>query len=220
MIRIRGLTQTYAGQPVLHGLELDLAQGEFVYLQGPSGSGKSTLLRILNRQIEQYDGEIAIGGQELRSIPRYAVRRLVATIHQSYELIERKTALENVTLAGEVLGRDPKSTRKAAADFLDKVGLGGKEALFPRQLSGGEQQRVAIARALLNGPSVLLADEPTGNLDHANAVRIVRLLRELNESEGTAILMVTHSDELIREFPSRTVYMNGGVLHAHALDAG
>ncbi|MFC0215030.1 cell division ATP-binding protein FtsE [Paenibacillus chartarius] len=220
MIRIRGLSHSYAGRKTLSNLDLDIAPGEFVYLQGPSGSGKSTLLRILNRQIDRFDGDISIDGQPLKRMARHEVRRKVATIHQSYELIERKTVLENVSLAGEVQGKPPATVRTESRACLSKVGLAGKEEMFPQQLSGGEQQRVAIARALLNGPAVLLADEPTGNLDPDNAERILQLLRDLNESEGTTILMVTHSSELVRSFPARTLFMKGGCLHAHEPDTG
>ncbi|AEI43585.1 cell division ATP-binding protein FtsE [Paenibacillus mucilaginosus] len=214
MIGVQGLTIRYGGRTVLRDLELSLAPGEFVYLQGPSGSGKSTLLRVLNRQIESYEGEVRIQGRPLRSLPRFEARRLMATIHQGFELIDRKTVLENVALAGEVLGADPAAVRTKAQEFLHKVGMEGKEDHFPRQLSGGEMQRTAIARALLNRPPILLADEPTGNLDGENASRILELLWELNRSEGTTVLMVTHSTELVRAMPSRTLHMNGGRLDA------
>ncbi|MCC2683730.1 MAG: cell division protein FtsE, partial [Paenibacillaceae bacterium] len=133
-------------------------------------------------------------------------------IFQSHELLERKTALENVALAGEVVGRKEAEIRKEAKLLLERVGLASKLHLFPHQLSGGEQQRVAIARALLNRPAVLLADEPSGNLDYENAVNIIQLLREINREDRITMLIVTHADELVREFPARTLIMNHGRL--------
>lgn len=210
MIKIENLSKSYNGDPVIKGLNLHIKAGEFIFLQGESGSGKSTLLKLLYRDLENYEGEISIEGNPLKRIPKYLTRRMVGTIFQSFELLERKTAMENVALAGEVLGENETKIKSEAIHLLDKVGLKGKEDRFPHQLSGGEQQRVAIARALLNRPQVLLADEPTGNLDPKNAVKIMQLLQEINQIEEITMLIVTHSKELVDAFSVRTLQMMDG----------
>jgi cell division transport system ATP-binding protein len=210
MIKIENLSKSYNGDLVIKGLNLHIKAGEFIFLQGESGSGKSTFLKLLYRDLEHYDGEIFIQDQPLKRIPRYLTRRMVGTIFQSFELLERKTALENVALAGEVLGRRREDITKEAVYLLEKVGLKGKEDRFPHQLSGGEQQRVAIARSLLNRPKVLLADEPTGNLDPRNAAKIMEILQEINKQDGITMLIVTHSQELVNEFSVRTLQMEDG----------
>jgi cell division transport system ATP-binding protein len=164
----------------------------------------------LYRDLENYEGEIWINEKPLKRTPKYLTRRTVGTIFQSFELLDRKTAMENVALAGEVLGKNDTEIKSEATLLLDKVGLKGKEDRFPHQLSGGEQQRVAIARALLNRPKVLLADEPTGNLDPKNAVKIMELLQEINQKEGITMLIVTHSKELVDAFSARTLHMVDG----------
>jgi cell division transport system ATP-binding protein len=193
-------------------MDLHIRKGEFVFLRGSSGSGKSTLLKLIYRDIEQFEGEITVSGSSISEMPRYELRRMVGVIFQSHELLERKTALENVALAGEVVGRKEAEIRKEAVHLLERVGLASKAHMFPHQLSGGEQQRVAIARALLNRPAVLLADEPSGNLDYENAVNIIRLLKEINREDRITMLIVTHADDLVREFPARTLIMNHGRL--------
>jgi cell division transport system ATP-binding protein len=212
LIEIRNLIKSYGDSPIIRGMDLHIHKGEFVFLQGSSGSGKSTLLKLIYRDIEHFEGEISINGNPIAMMPRYQLRRLVGVIFQSHELLERKTALENVALAGEVIGRKETDIHKEAMLLLERVGLATKCRLFPHQLSGGEQQRVAIARALLNRPSVLLADEPSGNLDYENAVNIIRLLREINREDRIAMVIVTHANELVREFPARTLIMNHGRL--------
>lgn len=223
IINIVNLFKAYNGNPVINGMNVSLKAGEFVFLQGASGSGKSTLLKLLYRELEEFDGEIFVEGKSLKQTPKYVTRRAVGTIFQSFELLDRKTVLENVALAGEVLGKNEREIKKQALHLLHQVGLKGKEERFPHQLSGGEQQRVAIARALLNRPKVLLADEPTGNLDPENAVKILELLKEINQNEGITMLIVTHSQELVRAFPARTLQMINGkvrqVEHAQILSA-
>jgi cell division transport system ATP-binding protein len=215
MIRVNHLTKSYNGNPVLKDLNLSIQPGEFVFLQGASGSGKSTLLKLLYRDIEHFEGEIFIQDQPLKQIPKYLARRLMGTIFQSFELLDRKTALENVALAGEVVGRNQKDISADAYSLLDKVGLKGKEDRYPHQLSGGEQQRVAIARALLNRPSILLADEPTGNLDPQNAMIIMELLFNICKKEKITMLVVTHSQELIQQFSARILFMEDGQVRDH-----
>jgi cell division transport system ATP-binding protein len=213
LIKVKKLKKAFKGNQVIRGIDLHLEMGEYVFLKGESGSGKSTLLKILYRDIEEFEGEIWIDSQSIKQIPRYQARRVVGTIFQSFELLERKTALENVALAGEVLGRNENEIKKEAVDLLEKVGLKGKENSFPQQLSGGEQQRVAIARALLNRPKVLLADEPTGNLDPTNALKIMELLKEINEKEGITMLIVTHSQEIVRAIKARTMMIVDGMVN-------
>lgn len=214
MIRINGLSKSYNGNRILKNLNLEISKGEFVFLKGSSGSGKSTLLKLLYREIDEFEGEIRVDGRHIQELPRYATRRIVGTIFQSFELLERKTALENVALAGEVLGKREKDILAEAHSLLKKVGLDGKEHHYPHQLSGGEQQRVAIARALLNRPKILLADEPTGNLDSDNASKVMAILKQINKKDNITMFVVTHSDELVRAFPSRTLMMTDGGVKA------
>ncbi|TBL77296.1 cell division ATP-binding protein FtsE [Paenibacillus thalictri] len=210
MIRIRGLTKRYGSAAVLTNLDLHLRAGEFAFLQGRSGSGKSTLLKLLYRDIGDYEGQIEIDGIPLDQLPRYELRRKMGVIFQSFELLEQKTVYENVALAGEVVGRSPDDIEPEARRLLERIGLGGKLQLYPHELSGGEQQRVAIARALLNRPRVLLADEPTGNLDPETALEVLALLRELQQEEGMAMLVVTHSEQLVKSAAARTLMMRQG----------
>jgi len=214
MIQMKHVEKSYRGIPVLKDVSFSVDPGELVFLKGSSGSGKSTLLKILYRDIEDYGGEVRLNGQALRSLPRYESRRITATIFQSFELLDRKTVYENVALAGEVIGRSEREIRQETMSLLERVGLAGKEDRFPHELSGGEQQRVAIARALLNKPLVLLADEPTGNLDPDNAGMILELLRQFNETDGITMLIVTHAEELTRKFEARTLYVRGGRVEA------
>lgn len=210
MIQMKRVHKTYNGNIILDDLSLAIKAGEFVFLNGESGSGKSTLLKLLYRDILPDKGEIWINGQTTNMTPRYLTRRQVGTIFQSYELLDRKTILENVSLAGEIIGRKEIEIKSEAAKLIEKVGLKGKENYFPDQLSGGEQQRVAIARALLNRPKVLLADEPTGNLDDNNSIKMMELLKDLNTLEGITMLIVTHSMELTQMFSKRTILMKEG----------
>ncbi|MNZ52222.1 Cell division ATP-binding protein FtsE [compost metagenome] len=210
MIRIEGLHKQFGDRAVLHDLSLKLEAGQFAYLQGRSGSGKSTLLKLLYRDIEDYKGSIEIDGKPLNSMKKYELRRKMGIIFQSYELLEQKTVAENIALAGEVRGAARKQLRSEMDRLLQRVGLKGREHDYPDQLSGGEQQRVAIVRALLNRPSILLADEPTGNLDSGTASEILRLLMELQAEENMAMLFVTHSNELIAQFPAATWRIENG----------
>lgn len=210
MIVMKHVVKSYRNTPVLNDVNLSVEQGEFIFLKGGSGSGKSTLLKILYRDIEDYGGEVWLDGRLLRSIPRHESRRMTGTIFQSFELLDRKTVYENVALAGEVIGRSEREIRKETMNLLEKVGLAHMADRYPHECSGGEQQRVAIARALLNKPKVLLADEPTGNLDPDNALLIMDLLKQLNETEGITMFIVTHAEELSRRFETRTLYIREG----------
>ena len=218
MIRIEKLTKGYRDCEVLRNLSFHLEPGEFAFLQGKSGSGKSTLLKLLYREIEGFTGEIEIDSTPIGNLPKYQLRRKIGIIFQSFELLNRKTVLENVMLAGEVIGRNTKEIESDAHRLLERVGLKEKERKYPHQLSGGEQQRVAIVRALLNKPRLLLADEPTGNLDTETALEMLQLMRELHEEEEISMLIVTHSEQVLKAFPSKIWVMEDRQVHEASKD--
>ena len=200
------------GLYALNDLTLTVAQGEFVFLTGPSGAGKSTFLRLLLMQERPTSGELVVGGQNLstlrpREIQEY--RRSIGFIFQDFKLIPTRTLLENVSFVPEVTGASEVQQRRRAFQVLKWVGLQHRMGAYPTDLSGGEQQRVAIARALVNSPTLVLADEPTGNLDPDLSLEIMNLLREVNAG-GTTVLVATHDRELIRLVGRRTVTLDQG----------
>ena len=200
------------GLYALHDLSLTVAQGEFVFLTGPSGAGKSTLLRLLLMQERPTSGDLVVNGQTLASLRRREVqeyRRSIGFIFQDFKLIPTRTVVENVSFVPEVMGTSESQQRRRAFQVLKWVGLQHRLSAYPSDLSGGEQQRVAIARALVNGPSLVLADEPTGNLDPDLSLEIMNLLREVNAG-GTTVLVATHDRELIRLVGRRTVTLEQG----------
>jgi len=200
------------GLYALHDLSLTVAQGEFVFLTGPSGAGKSTFLRLLLMQERPTSGELVVGGQNLKTLRRREIqeyRRSVGFIFQDFKLIPTRTLLENVSFVPEVTGVSASNQRRRAFQVLKWVGLQHRMNAFPSDLSGGEQQRVAIARALVNGPTLVLADEPTGNLDPDLSLEIMNLLREVNAG-GTTVVVATHDRELIRLVGRRTVTLDQG----------
>ena len=200
------------GLYALHDLSLTVAQGEFVFLTGPSGAGKSTLLRLLLLQERPTSGDLVVNGQTLASLRRREVqeyRRSIGFIFQDFKLIPTRTVVENVSFVPEVMGTSESQQRRRAFQVLKWVGLQHRLSAYPSDLSGGEQQRVAIARALVNGPSLVLADEPTGNLDPDLSLEIMNLLREVNAG-GTTVLVATHDRELIRLVGRRTVTLDQG----------
>ena len=200
------------GLYALNDLSLTVAQGEFVFLTGPSGAGKSTLLRLLLMQDRATSGELVVGGQNLAQLKRREIqeyRRTIGFIFQDFKLIPTRTLLENVSFVPEVTGVSESQQRRRAFQVLKWVGLQHRMGAYPTDLSGGEQQRVAIARALVNSPTLVLADEPTGNLDPDLSLEIMNLLREVNAS-GTTVVVATHDRELIRLVGRRTVTLDQG----------
>jgi cell division transport system ATP-binding protein len=213
VIETHHLSKTYSrGLYALRDLSLTVAQGEFVFLTGPSGAGKSTFLRLLLMQERPTSGEIFVGGQNLATLRRREIqeyRRGIGFIFQDFKLIPTRTILENVSFVREVIGVSSAQQRRRAFQVLKWVGLQHRMSAYPADLSGGEQQRIAIARALVNGPSIVLADEPTGNLDPDLSLEIMNLLREVNAG-GTTVVVATHDRELIRLVGRRTVTLEQG----------
>ena len=213
VIETRHLSKAYSrGLYALQDLSLTVSKGEFVFLTGASGAGKSTFLRLLLLQDRPTEGEILVNGHNLATLSRSDVqeyRRGVGFIFQDFKLIQSRTVLENVSFVPEVLGMPEAQQRRRAAQVLKWVGLQHRASAYPRDLSGGEQQRIAIARALVNDPYLILADEPTGNLDPDLSLEIMNLLREVNAG-GTTVLVATHDRELIRLVGRRTVTLDQG----------
>lgn len=215
MIEITKLTKTYdKTSRALKGVDIMIEDGEFVFITGRSGSGKSTLLRILLKEVEPTSGRVVVNEMDLGKMPRRYVpkyRRTLGVVFQDFRLLKDKTVYENVAFAQRVIGVPGRTIRESVPRMLKLVGLSSKYKAFPHQLSGGEQQRVAIARALINQPAVLLADEPTGNLDPQNAMEIMKLLEEIN-GRGTTVIVVTHSREIVDMMKKRVITMEKGIV--------
>lgn len=215
MIEISKLTKTYdRNSRALKGLDISIEDGEFVFITGRSGSGKSTLLRILLKEVEPSSGRVVVNDMDLGEMPRRFVpkyRRMLGVVFQDFRLLKDRTVYENVAFAQRVIGVPGRTIRQSVPRMLKLVGLSSKYKAFPHQLSGGEQQRVAIARALINQPAVLLADEPTGNLDPQNAMEIMKLLEEINR-RGTTVIVVTHSREIVDMMKKRVITLDKGVV--------
>jgi len=216
MIRFENVSKTYrrASRPALRGVSVEVERGEFVFVVGQSGSGKSTLLRLILCEEAASAGNVLVAGRELSSLPRRkvpALRREIGTVFQDFRLLPNKDVFQNVAFALQVLGKSRHVIKAVVPETLEMVGLGGLDKRLPHQLSGGEQQRVAIARAFVNRPAILLADEPTGNLDPTTSLDIVRLLDRINLS-GTTIVMATHDDGIVDELRKRVVELDTGEL--------
>jgi len=215
MIRLIDVEKTYEnGTRALKGVSLRIDDGEFVFLVGPSGSGKSTILKLLTAEEAPSDGRLMVNGYNLNTIRPGQVpylRRTLGVVFQDFRLIEKKTVYENMSFAMRAIGASPREVRKRIPYVLELVGLDSKANRFPKQLSGGEQQRVAIARALVNNPNMIIADEPTGNLDPKRSLEIMMLLERINEL-GTTVLVVTHEKELVNRFAKRVVFIENGRL--------
>jgi len=227
MIRFENVTKSYQrsmtarhrledadSQPALHGISLEVERGEFVFVVGQSGSGKSTLLRLILCEEAASSGKVLVAGRDLSRLPRRkvpALRREIGTVFQDFRLLPNKDVFGNVAFALQVLGKSRQAIKAVVPETLEMVGLGGKEKRLPHQLSGGEQQRVAIARAFVNKPLILLADEPTGNLDPTTSLDIVRLLDRINRT-GTTIVMATHDNGIVDQLRKRVLELDDGEL--------
>src|SRR5690349_11300493 len=215
MIKLENVTKVYKGDVVaLRDASADIQKGEFVFLVGPSGSGKSTMLRLLNKEETPERGRIFVAGKDIGELSHWKVpylRRNIGNIFQDYKLLTNKTVFENVAFALEVIGRPKHVIRQQVPAVLDLVGLAGKQERFPHQLSGGEQQRVSIARAFVNRPLILLADEPTGNLDPSTGEGIMRLLDRINKT-GTTVVMATHDQRIVNMMRKRVIQLDRGII--------
>ena len=215
MIKLEHVSKSYtAGIPALNDVSLDIEEGEFVFIVGDSGSGKSTLIKLLLKELEPTEGTITINNKKLNKIKRRQIpkfRRNIGVVFQDFRLLKDRNIYDNVAFAQKVIGESNRSIKKNVPSTLSMVGLAAKYRSYPRQLSGGEQQRVAIARALINEPKILLADEPTGNLDNHNAWEIMKLLEEIN-SRGTTVVVVTHNLEIVKAMNKRVITMKKGVV--------
>lgn len=215
IITLENVSKAYStGAPALNGVTLHINRGEFVFIVGDSGSGKSTLIKLLLRELTPTEGNIRVMDYDLtrirhRKIPKF--RRNLGIVFQDFRLLKDRNVYENVAFAQRIVETPTKEMKKNVPSILAMVGLAGKYKAKPKQLSGGEQQRVALARALVNKPSILLADEPTGNLDPKNSWEIMKLLEEINES-GTTVLVVTHNREIVNAMQKRVVTMKKGVI--------
>jgi len=213
MIRLIDVHKEYSnGTEALRGLDLRIDDGEFVFLVGPSGSGKSTIIKLLTAEVKASSGRVMVNGYNLNNIRNWQIphmRRTLGVIFQDFRLIEKKTVKQNLEFVMRSIGASNKEMRKRIPYVLELVGLEGKLDVHPNELSGGEQQRVAIARALINNPQMIIADEPTGNLDPVRSLEIMTLLERIN-GIGTTMLVVTHEKELVNRFSKRVVAIEDG----------
>ncbi|WP_104179063.1 cell division ATP-binding protein FtsE [Arthrobacter sp. B0490] len=214
MIRFDNVTKTYDQQshPALDAVSLDVDRGEFVFLVGASGSGKSTFIRLVLKEDRASRGAVYVAGQNVANIPSWRVPRLrrgIGVVFQDFRLLPNKTVFANVAFAMQVIGRSRAVIRETVPDVLATVGLEGKNNRMPHELSGGEQQRVAIARAIVNRPGILLADEPTGNLDPTTSMGIMKVLDRINQN-GTTVVMATHDDDIVNTMRKRVVELRSG----------
>ncbi len=214
VIRFEKVTKNYPGpgRPALDQVTVDIDKGEFVYLVGQSGSGKSTALRLVLRELRPTSGRVYVAGKEINRMAGWKVprlRRQVGTVFQDFRLLPNKTVTENVAFALQVIGKSRREINRVVPETLEVVGLKDKGARMPDELSGGEQQRVAIARAFVNRPMIIIADEPTGNLDPSTSVEIMNLLEDINK-RGTTVVMATHDHGLVDQFRKRVVELEHG----------
>jgi len=215
MIALDNVYKTYpTGVSALNGISLKIKKGEFAFIVGTSGSGKTTLFKLLLKELEPTSGAIYMNNKNLgrlrrRRIPR--MRRGIGVVFQDFRLLKERTVYENIAFAQRVVGKSSKTIRETVPQLLTLVGLADKASSYPKELSGGEQQRVALARALANNPPVLLADEPTGNLDPKNSWELMKLLEEIN-LRGTTVIVVTHNKEIVEKMQKRVILMSNGVI--------
>ena len=223
MIVFENVSKTYeTGTPALNNVNLKIEKGEFVFIVGNSGSGKSTLIKLLLKELEPSGGKIYVNNKlhnrmKRRHIPKY--RRGLGVVFQDFRLLKDRNVYENIAFAQRVVGTPARVIRRQVPSMLSLVGLAEKYRSYPKQLSGGEQQRVALARALVNNPAILLADEPTGNLDPRNSWEIMRLLEEINK-RGTTVLVVTHNQEIVDAMKKRVITMHKGLITSDEKKSG
>ena len=222
MVRFEKVKLTYdnSGAKALDGVDLKVDDGEFVFLVGPSGSGKTSLMKLITGEVRADAGRVIVNGFDMMKIRRHKLpkmRRTLGVVFQDYRLIENMNVYDNVAFAMRVVGASARDIRRRVPYVLELVGLEGREKRLPHELSGGEQQRVAIARALVNSPRMLVADEPTGNLDPVRSLELMLLFEKINEM-GTTILVVTHEKELVNAFSKRTITIDGGHVISDGMD--
>lgn len=215
IILLENVSKSYtAGVPALNGINLHINKGEFVFVVGDSGSGKSTLIKLLLRELVPTSGRIFVNGTDVVRLKRHKIpkfRRSLGVVFQDFRLLKDRNVYENVAFAQRIIQMPSREIRKNVPAMLSRVGLAGKYKAKPKQLSGGEQQRVALARALVNRPEILLADEPTGNLDPKNSWEIMNLLEKIN-NDGTTVLVVTHNREIVNAMQKRVITMKKGLI--------
>lgn len=216
IVKMTNVSKTYkTGVRALNDINLTIDEGEFVYLIGTTGAGKSTFIKLLYREEKATTGKVLVVGRDVSKIKNRKVpyfRRKIGVVFQNFRLLEKKTVFENVAYALEVIDRPRSEIRKSVRETLDLVGLSDKVNSFPHQLSGGQQQRVAIARAIVNKPKLLIADEPTGNLDPETSRGIIEILEKVNEEQNTTVIVVTHDKYIVQEHRKRTIVMEDGCI--------
>ncbi len=224
MVELKSISKRYPnGVNALYDINIHIEPGEFIYVIGATGSGKSTLIKIIDGEEIPTSGQALIAGVDVGKLKHSKVpyyRRNIGVVFQDFKLLERKTVFENIYFALEVVGMKPKEARKRVREVLQMVEIADKASSFPAELSGGQQQRAAIARAIANKPKLLIADEPTGNLDPAMSQGIMRLLERINREENTTIIMVTHDNNLVNEYKKRTVILDSGYIAADLAEGG
>ncbi len=222
MVRMKNVTKVYdsSGTVALDGIDLMIDEGEFVFLVGPSGSGKTTLMKLITGEVRADSGKVIVNDFDMNKIRRHKlpkVRRTLGVVFQDYRLIENMNVYDNVAFAMRVVGASGREISRRVPYVLELVGLEGREKRLPSELSGGEQQRVAIARALVNSPRMIVADEPTGNLDPVRSLELMLLFEKINEM-GTTVLVVTHEKELVNALSKRVISIDGGHVISDGMD--
>ena len=222
MVRMKNVTKVYdsSGTVALDGVDLMIDEGEFVFLVGPSGSGKTTLMKLITGEVRADSGKVIVNDFDMNKIRRHKlpkVRRTLGVVFQDYRLIENMNVYDNVAFAMRVVGASGREISRRVPYVLELVGLEGREKRLPSELSGGEQQRVAIARALVNSPRMIVADEPTGNLDPVRSLELMLLFEKINEM-GTTVLVVTHEKELVNALSKRVISIDGGHVISDGMD--
>ncbi|WP_050637403.1 cell division ATP-binding protein FtsE [Candidatus Stoquefichus sp. SB1] len=224
MIKLENVTKVYkTGVRAVNNMNVDIGPGEFVYVIGPTGAGKSTFIKLLYREEKPTSGKVIVAGQDVskikdRKVPYF--RRNIGVVFQNFRLLPKKTVFENIAFTLEVTDTPKVEIRKNVRRTLELVGLEDKANAFPHELSGGQQQRVAIARAIVNNPKVLIADEPTGNLDPDTSIEIIELLERINEVNHTTILVVTHDKEIVQKYKKRTILIEDGCIKTDTSSGG